>query len=275
MLNKLELEPTWIDIFRILSYKIGTYLTFEERNICIKTHKSFENIHSMFDYQTWTLTESNCILKKYNALIKYKPRIKILEVQVNINLTYHDIIYIKNLQIDEIILNIKKVPELNKIITEVFKNECPINIHFNNIKQLDANDKDFYKIIRYQLDKPNIIFTKFGIELDTIKEFLQIFTETDILKINLIHINENAMNLLYNQMDIDIDLNNLNLCKYVYCNINYYAYYSKLNDIMTHIYDSSILTMNTATLNLLENYTLCKRLEHIYIQYMFTSYYYW
>ena len=63
-------------LFTILSHNIGRFISFEDRCICIQTHKCFENIHDTYEYQNWTLKESNIIPKKYKYVKKYKPRLK-------------------------------------------------------------------------------------------------------------------------------------------------------------------------------------------------------
>ena len=254
-----------IEVFTLLSSKIGEFLSFEDRRKCIEAHRCFEHINDSNEYHIWNINESQIICKKYLYLKKYKPRIKKLEINIKTILKMQDIIDIDRMNIKKIILNIKSVPKMNQVITEVFSDTCPENIHFSCIKQEDFNDIHFYKVLRYQLDKCKLLkkTQEVIIEFSNIKEFLKRFSISDITKINKIYFKGSTLYMDYKFIDMSILTN----CKNIYCDIIGSRFDEFFYDIVTCVFDSSIINTNNDTLDLLEQYANCSRLDAIYFKY--------
>ena len=255
-----------IEVFSLLSWKIGEFLLFEDRRKCIEAHRCFEHINDSNEYHHWDITESNIISKKYLYLKKYKPRIKILKINIKTIVKIQDIIEIKNISDNniKIILDNRTVPEINHIFTEAFDDICPANIHFSYIKQENDDDTCFYKLVKYQVDKCKLPeeIPKAVIEISNIKEFINRFTEFDGLNICNIYIKNTALYKEYTTNTTYIFKN----CKKICCCVTISGFHEFFYNILTYIYDATIITMNESTLNILQQYINCSRLEIIYFR---------
>lgn len=243
-----------MDVFRILAHEIGRHLSIQDRANCVLAHSCFQRVHE--SYKCHYLISAHDLKRKFATLIKYKPNLNNLSLNVDCISTrdFKDLLDISRDEIVriEIFADDPAVySTLLSVLDEFEGSHC--GLHFSNLIQPE-NAETFYKLIERLMTLCS--FMEFGVSIRKIDEFVQRFSTLELARLNRIHLTSDCEYITLPPV--------LAHCREVHVDVSSrfgHTFPPGFLNVATHVLDDQFWMANISTQNRISELQNCSRLQ--------------
>ena len=231
---------------------IGRFVSFEDRRNCIRVSKALSKINSIYTHQDWKSLNTS-IKIKYDALIKYKPFLNSLYIEIGQECIEYiheaDYMYVAN-RVKNIQISVThNIPIIDQLMSIADKNNIYIDLSVK-INELNEIIPLFQKYQSVKLNYLNVfslhdnelkIFCEFNKEVARVREFT---------------------------IDCPIidDVSDLKTIDYILYKIYHFKSHNSILKVATTIDCHHIICDNDLSKNLIADFCKCTRMKKLVLQ---------